>query len=428
LQKTLDKVSQRHSEDFIHGFLKPLFKKDFTGIIDRYPLEDWQEALTFIVYNLDDSQSQSDCLQLLRNRIQEAVDQTNPDPLNASERNTQRRETVSNKVTLPSETLLYLDLFQNDINNTVKHLLDQLEGLTSDNAQQMVNVFEYLLFIKDSQCFSVEHEKLQALILEFSNLLSLSGHSLMSYFVLDSLGQSNNYCVQKAKHNIWVKHNAQISQHFAPPVNPCQAIWFPRKSLLRPAPVQVQTNTSRNQNNNSKRNGKPTSFVRGPNKFGKPLKPINNKTSPFNIGPAFPSNKPTHIQPPPVPVMKKKPKPPGKPNLRPSFPGPAPSTSKPAPPTRPTPGNKKNKTGPPMPPKTGLIPKPPTTVLKPTPSKPMQPPPKPVMGSSTLQKKVAPSKPTMVKPPPPKRPTPATTRPAPPSQRMSTFNYFFVNS
>lgn len=430
LQKTLDKVSQRHSEDFIHGFLKPLFKKDYAGIIERYPLEDWQEALAYIVHNLEDSQSQSDCLQLLRNRIEESVDQSNHELGARSERNTHRRETVSNKVTLPSETLLYLDLFQNDINNTVKHMMDQLETLSSDNARQLVNVVEYLLFMRTSQTFALDHEKLKALLLELSNLICLAGHPLMAFYVLESLGEFSDYYVQKAKYNIWKKHSAEFSKYFTEPCNPTPIVYFPRQSILRQAPVSTQKTQPKSQykKSNPSRPGKPNIFSRNQKTTAQPF--ARNPTPAFGNNPPFPVKTNPPVQPPAKNVMRKKAKPPGPPGIRPNMPAPAPTPFNkpfgnpgtkvsPPPPTKPVASIKKNKPGPPLPPKTGLIPKPSMGLSKPMPppSKPtpgiVRPPP----GSSTLHKKTVPTKPNLMKPPPPKKPAPPVNRPAPPMNR-----------
>lgn len=410
LQKTLDKVSQRHGEDFVHGFLKPLFKKDYKSIVEKYPLEDWQEALAFIVYNLEDSQSQSECLQLLRTRIEEAVSSSDKP---VSERNVQRRETVSQKVALPRETLLYLDLFQNDINNMVKHLLDQLEGLTSDNAANLVNVFEYLLFIKDSQEFSPGHGKLQALLLEFVNLIRLSGFPLMAYYLLESLGDSTNYQVQKCKNQIWTKNEAQLVAHFSAPASPSQVVWFPRESISRPAPVQSLA---------SAKPGRTNRFNQPRNTFGKaapvlPSKPISSPFSNQNPRKPVPRQRPLATQ-----NQKRSLRPPGPPKIQPKFGMAGPTTNqfnppisaKPVPPmpTRPTPGIKKPNPGPPLPPKTDLISRPP-----PVRSTPLKPATNVMPPLSTQKKKVVPIKPSIVKPPPPRRPVVSQRPPGPPVPR-----------
>ena len=398
LQKTLDKVSQRHSEDFIHGFLKPMFKKDYKGIIEKYPLEDWQEALAFIVHNLEDSQSQSDCLEILRKRVQEAVNQPNLDP-NRSEKNTHRRETVSQKVSLPSETLLYLDLFQNDINNTVNHLLDQLDSLTSENVQHLVNVFEYLLFIRDSQSVNLENEKLQALLLEFSNLMLLSGAPVMAFYLLETLGKSSNYHVQTKKHLIWTGYSSVLTQHFSAPLNPVQPVVFPRLSIFRKTvSPPVSTTNRRKPKLKPKPNPKPFGTSRA-------------KPSPFGNSSMF--AKPTPLQPPP---SSRRPKPPTNPTIRPSKPVPTtkpfvnPSSNRMAPPPRPTNVLKKNRPRPP--PRTNPIPKPPVSAPQPAPPSMISRPP-----TSTLMKKTVPTKPNVVKPPPPRRPLASNKPPGPPSKR-----------
>ena len=245
IQKTLEKISQRHNEDFVYTFLKPLFKKDYMAIIEKYNLEDWQEALSFIVYNLEDVQTQTDCLALLKSRIVECLKHNqlglSSELASHSERfSTQRREVPSMKAVLPSETLLYLELFQNDIQSTVNHLVEKLENLKPENCQALMDVIEYLLFFKTFQQFELDNEIVTSVVMELSKILAMISLPNLAYFLLDTLGNSNDFQIQKQKQLIWSSLPESARSIFSPPVNPRQALWFPRQSYLRPTSLVEQ--------------------------------------------------------------------------------------------------------------------------------------------------------------------------------------------
>ena len=299
--------------------------------------------------------------------------------------------------------------------------------------QHLINVFEYLLFIKDSQNLNLENEKLHALLIELSNLMLLSGSPLMSYYMLENLGRSNNYHIQKFKHNIWINHSTILSEYFTVPSNPTQSIWFPRQSILRKVITPVNTvssNTRRNQNNKQK----PQPFRRGNNMPSKPVKkPFGNPAfgQKTNLHKQAGFNIPNTFSQPPGPPVKRKPKPPTNFGNRTNMPVPmnkpfpssntrmAPPT--PAPPTRPTNVLKKNKPRPP--PRVNPIPKPPVNVPKPAPSHTIT---RPNPGSSTLKKKTVPTKPNVVKPPPPRRNVALPKPPGPPVQRNFNILYQYI--
>lgn len=437
IQKTLEKIAQRHNEDFVHSFFKPLFKKDFRGIIEKYNVEQWREALAFIVYNLEGSPEQSECLDLLRKRVAEAVKNGRAQAHTAnlaemtsrSERLTQRRETVSQRAVLAPETLSYLDLFQNDISATVTTLIDRLSPLEPDSFNETLDSLEYLLFLKGYQNFDVSKPELQKSVDQVARLLILLNQARVAYFLLESLGDSNNFEVQKLKNSIWKAYNSELVKDFTAPQPQVEMVWFPRKSIPKP-----QAQAAQNTQVNTKKN----SMSKPKGRFNKKQKPFSR---PGNVRPKVPNASSNLGQnkifgnwnsAQPKPMNPGFPQPPSKPNVKKpmtrAFPAPPsrnsgvvstnspfgqvnnPSMTAPRPVRKPItrPKKPKGRVNPPMPPARNVPVKPPQSSNIVNPVGVSQP--------AKLAPKHKPKKPIRKKPQVSRPAPPPVTRPTPPIQ------------
>ena len=268
----IERFSIQNKDSFLQNFLQPLTQKDYGSILESLDPEEWRDALTFIVKNIENEAERKQFYNKLIDKL-----------------NNNGQKTAA----------LYIDLFCDNFDGFVNGLVEETVA-SPDNYSLLLKNIQLIYLLKLKGKIDNTNERVQKLLVKLVNAFVDKMFIPTAYELLEVLGNDNDDKILIYKNQLYNAYKNDLVFFQPPKALKMFNFTFPKPSRPKPVTTKPKTKPGLSKPNPFRQK---TDHNKPVNIFGGSKKPLVQPPKP----------KITHVQPKPVrpgfnPGFKQKPK------------------------------------------------------------------------------------------------------------------------